>query len=61
MQLNVNGNDATGLYLANGARADGKVVLDKETTISVTGEGGTIAVIDGNYYDINGNATEKIR
>lgn len=59
MQLNVNGNDATGLYLANGARADGKVVLDKETTISVTGEGGTIAVIDGNYYDINGNATRK--
>lgn len=57
MQLNVNGNDATGLYLANGAGADGKVVLDKETTISVTGEGGTIAVIDGNYYDINGNAT----
>lgn len=56
MQLNVNGNDATGLYLANGAGADGKVVLDKETTISVTGEGGTIAVIDGNYYDINGNA-----
>lgn len=59
MQLNVNGNDATGLYLANGAGADGKVVLDKETTISVTGEGGTIAVIDGNYYDINGNATGK--
>lgn len=56
MQLNVNGNDATGLYLANGAGADGKVVLDKETTIDVTGEGGTIAVIDGNYYDINGNA-----
>ena len=59
MQLNVNGNDATGLYLANGAGADGKVVLDKETTISVTGEGGTIAVIDGNYYDINGNAAGK--
>lgn len=55
MQLNVNGKDATGLYLANGAGADGKVVLDNETTISVTGEGGTIAVIDGNYYDINGN------
>lgn len=59
MQLNVNGKDATGLYLANGAGADGKVVLDKETTISVTGEGGTIAVIDGNYYDINGNAIGK--
>lgn len=59
MQLNVNGKDATGLYLANGAGADGKVVLDKETTISVTGEGGTIAVIDGNYYDINGNAASK--
>lgn len=58
MQLNVNGKDATGLYLANGAGADGKVVLDKETTIDVTGEGGTIAVIDGNYYDINGNAIE---
>ncbi|HDU8651667.1 autotransporter outer membrane beta-barrel domain-containing protein [Morganella morganii] len=55
MQLNVNGKDATGLYLANGAGADGKVVLNNETTISVTGEGGTIAVIDGNYYDINGN------
>ncbi len=59
MQLNVNGKDATGLYLANGAGADGKVVLDKETTISVTSEGGTIAVIDGNYYDINGNAIGK--
>ncbi|HDU8610478.1 TPA: autotransporter outer membrane beta-barrel domain-containing protein [Morganella morganii] len=56
MKLNVKGKDATGLYLANGAGADGKVVLDNETTISVTGEGGTIAVIDGNYYDINGNA-----
>lgn len=59
MQLNVNGKDATGLYLANGAGADGKVVLNKETTISVTGEGGTIAVIDGNYYDINSNAIKK--
>lgn len=59
MQLNVNGKDATGLYLANGAGADGKVVLDNETTISVTGEGGTIAVIDGNYYDINGNVIGK--
>lgn len=59
MQLNVNGKKATGLYLASGAGADGQVVLDKETTINVTGEGGTIAVIDGNYYDINGNATAK--
>ncbi len=59
MQLNVNGKKATGLYLASGAGADGQVVLDKETTINVTGEGGTIAVIDGNYYDINGNAIAK--
>lgn len=59
MQLNVNGKKATGLYLTSGAGADGQVVLDKETTINVTGEGGTIAVIDGNYYDINGNAIAK--
>ncbi|WP_228001108.1 autotransporter outer membrane beta-barrel domain-containing protein [Morganella morganii] len=59
MKLNVKGKDATGLYLANGAGADGKVVLDNETTISVTGEGGTIAVIDGNYYDINGNTIKN--
>lgn len=59
MQLNVKGKDATGLYLANGAGADSKVVLDKETTIDVTGEGGTIAVIDGNYYDINGNTIKN--
>lgn len=59
MQLNVNGKKATGLYLASGAGADGQVVLDKETTINVTGEGGTIAVIDGNYYDINGNTIAK--
>lgn len=55
MVLNVNGKNATGLYLANGAGADDKVTLDKATTINVTGEDGTIAVIDGNYYDINGN------
>ncbi|HHZ8505345.1 TPA: hypothetical protein ACWL6U_002848 [Morganella morganii] len=59
MQLNVNGKKATRLYLASGAGADGQVVLDKETTINVTGEGGTIAVIDGNYYDINGNTIAK--
>ncbi|EPU0814678.1 autotransporter outer membrane beta-barrel domain-containing protein [Morganella morganii] len=55
MELNVNGKGATGLYLANGAGADDKVILDKATTINVTGEDGTIAVIDGNYYDLNGN------
>lgn len=56
MKLNVNGKGATGLYLANGAGADGQVVLDNETTINVSSEGATIAVIDGNYYDVNGNA-----
>lgn len=59
MELNVNGKEATGLYLANGAGADDKVVLDKETTIKVTGEGGTIAVIDGYYYDVNGNPLDE--
>lgn len=59
MELNVNGKDATGLYLANGAGADGQVSLDNATTINVGGEGATIAIIDGNYYDINGNQIEN--
>ncbi|OBU10344.1 autotransporter outer membrane beta-barrel domain-containing protein [Morganella psychrotolerans] len=59
MELNVNGTEATGLYLANGAGADGQVVLDKNTIINVSGEKATIAVIDGNYYDINGNGITK--
>ncbi|EPL8096213.1 autotransporter outer membrane beta-barrel domain-containing protein [Morganella morganii] len=59
MELNVNGKEATGLYLANGAGADNKVTLDKATTINVSGEGATIAIIDGNYYDIHGNKIEN--
>ena len=61
MVLNVAGNHSTGLYLASGAGADNNVVLDKSTQISVSGENATIAIIDGNYYDIHGNYYESIQ
>lgn len=60
----VAGENATGIYVAGGAGQNskarkGKVTLQADAKISVTGEGATAAIVDGNNYDINGNFLSK--
>ncbi|WP_440515057.1 autotransporter outer membrane beta-barrel domain-containing protein [Serratia sarumanii] len=52
--INVNGDEASGINVNSGAGNDNKVKLSKETKISVTGIGSTIATVDGNTYNIMG-------
>lgn len=55
MELNVDADNATGLYVTSGAGSDGRVTLDKNTQINISGDNATIATVDGAYYDLDGN------
>lgn len=55
--INVVGDNSTGLNINSGAGTDDKVKLNANTKISVTGNGATVATVDGNTYDLLGNKT----
>ena len=53
--INVAGDNATGINVNSGAGTDGNVELGNDTNITVSGNGATIATVDGNTYDLSGN------
>ena len=57
--INVNGEGSTGIYVNGGAGLDDKVVLSADTKLNVSGKDATVAVVDGNKYDIVGNVMSK--
>lgn len=53
--LNVNGENAKGIRVEGGA----KVNITDKTIIKLTGDNSILAVVDGNYYDLNGVNVSK--
>ncbi|WP_324625570.1 autotransporter outer membrane beta-barrel domain-containing protein [Acinetobacter sp. MD2(2019)] len=58
-KIDVTGKNATGINVNSGAGLDGRVKLDADTAINVTGENATIAKVDGNTYDVDGSLKQK--